>query len=179
MELSKRAQEMLEAYPLCDSCLGRQFALLGYGLSDQKRGEILKLMLTMKNHQLALSDKKEGFSNLRILASNGSFEMAAKILKNMRKRSKKKNECYLCNGLFKSVNVLVQKALAALEAYEYNTFLVGIELPNIVEEREDEFKANFEVSHGESMRNEFSREIGKKIVVATNKLADYKKIFKN
>ena len=25
------------------------------------------------------------------------------------------------------------------------------------------------------MRNEFSREIGKKIVVATNKLADYKK----
>ena len=175
MELSKKAQEMLEAYPLCDSCLGRQFALLGYGLSDQKRGEIMKLMLTMKNHQLALSGKKEGFSNLRILASSGSFEMATKILRNMRKRSKKKSECYLCKGLFKSVNVLVQKALAALEAYEYNTFLVGIELPNIVEEREDEFKANFEVSHGESMRNEFSREIGKKIVLATNKLADYKK----
>ena len=175
MELLKNAQEMLETHPLCDHCLGRQFALLGYGLDDQKRGETLKLLLTMKNHQLALSGKKAGFSNLRILASNGSFEMAAEILKKMRKRSRKNNECFLCQGLFKSVDLLVQNALDALEAYEYTTFLVGVELPIIVEEREDEFKARFEVGYGESMRNEFSRDIGKKIAVAINKLADYKK----
>jgi tRNA pseudouridine synthase 10 len=175
VELPKKAQEMLEAHPLCDHCLGRQFALLGYGVGDQKRGETLKLLLTMKNHQLALSGTKAGFSNLRILAANGSFEMAAEILRNMRKRPRKQRECYLCQGLFKSVDTLVQNALDALEAYEYTTFLVGIELPTTVEEREDEFKAHFEVGYGESMRNEFSREIGKKIVVATNKLADYKK----
>ena len=175
MELPKKAQEMLKAHPLCDHCLGRQFALLGYGLGDQKRGKTLKLLLTMKNHQLALSGIKAGFSNLRILASNGSFEMAAEILRNMRKRSRKQSECYLCQGLFKSVDTLVRNALDALEAYEYTTFLVGIELPTTVEEREDEFKARFEVGYGESMRNEFSREIGKKIGVATNKLADYKK----
>jgi tRNA pseudouridine synthase 10 len=175
VELPKKAQEMLETHPLCDHCLGRQFALLGYGVGDQKRGETLKLLLTMKNHQLALSGTKAGFSNLRILAANGSFEMAAEILRNMRKRPRKQRECYLCQGLFKSVDTLVQNALDALEAYEYTTFLVGIELPTTVEEREDEFKARFEVGYGESMRNEFSREIGKKIVVATNKLADYKK----
>jgi tRNA pseudouridine synthase 10 len=175
VELPKKAQEMLEEHPLCDNCLGRQFALLGYGLDDQKRGETLKLMLIMKNHQLALSGKKEGFSNLRILASNGSFEMAAEILRNMRKRPRKKSECYLCQGLFRNVDVLVQNSLDALGAYEYTTFLVGIELPNTVEEREDEFKARFEVEYGESIRNEFSREIGKKIGVATSKLADYKK----
>jgi tRNA pseudouridine synthase 10 len=175
VELLKKAQEMLEAHPLCDHCLGRQFALLGYGLADQKRGETVKLLMTMKNHQLALSGKKAGFSNLRILASNGSFEMAAEILRNMRKRPRKKRECYLCQGLFKSVDALVGNALEALEAYEYTTFLVGIELPTVVEEREDEFKARFEVGYGESMRNEFSRDIGKKIAVATNKLAEYKK----
>jgi tRNA pseudouridine synthase 10 len=175
VELPKKAQEMLETHPLCDHCLGRQFALLGYGVGDQKRGETLKLLLTMKNHQLALSGTKAGFSNLRILAANGSFEMAAEILRNMRKRPRKQRECYLCQGLFKSVDTLVQNALDALEAYEYTTFLVGIELPTTVEEREDEFKARFEVGYGESIRNEFSREIGKKIVVATNKLADYKK----
>jgi tRNA pseudouridine synthase 10 len=175
VELLKKAQEMLEAHPLCDHCLGRQFALLGYGLDDQKRGETLKLLMTMKNHQLALSGKKAGFSNLRILASNGSFEMAAEILRNMRKRPRKKRECYLCQGLFKSVDTLVENALEALEAYEYTTFLVGIELPTAVEEREDEFKARFEVGYSESMRNEFSRDIGKKIAVATNKLAEYKK----
>ncbi len=175
MELSKKAQKMLEAHPLCDHCLGRQFALLGYDLSDQKRGETLKLMLTMKNHQLALSGEKEGLLNLRILASNGSFEMAAEILRNMRKRPRKKSECYLCQGFFRRLDILVQNALVALGVYEYTTFLVGIELPNTVEEREDEFKAHFEVSYGESMRNEFSREIGKKITMATKKLADYKR----
>jgi tRNA pseudouridine synthase 10 len=175
MEMLKKAQEMLEAHPLCDHCLGRQFALLGYGLSDQKRGETLKLLLTMKNHQLALSGEKVGFSNLRILASNGSFDMAAEILHNMRKRARKKKECYLCQGLFKSVDMLVENALEALEDYEYATFLVGIELPTAVEEREDEFKASFEVGYGESMRNEFSRDIGKKIAAVTKKSAEYKK----
>ncbi len=175
MELLKKAQEMLEAHPICDHCLGRQFALLGYGLDDQKRGETLKLLLTMKNHQLALFGKKVGFSNLRIIAANGAFEMAAEILRNMRKRPKKTKECFLCQELFKSVDTLVENALETLQAYEYTTFLVGIELPTAVEEREDEFKARFEVGYGESMRNEFSRDIGKKIAVATKKLAEYKK----
>jgi len=174
MEILKKAQKMLEEHPLCDHCLGRQFALLGYGLDDQKRGETLKLLLTMKNHQLALSGKKAGFSNLRIFAANGSFDMAAEILRNMRKRPRKKKECYLCQGLFKSVDTLVENALEMLEDYEYSTFLVGIELPTGVEEREDEFKARFEVGYGESMRNEFSRDIGKKIVAVTKKPAEYK-----
>ncbi|MCW4034923.1 MAG: tRNA pseudouridine(54/55) synthase Pus10 [Candidatus Bathyarchaeota archaeon] len=175
MDIPQKAQEMLQAQPLCDHCLGRQFALLGYGLSDKKRGETLKLLLTMKNHQTALSGSDEGFSNLRLLASNGSFGMAAEILKNMRKRARKEKECYLCQGVFKSVDSLAEYALEALEDYEFATFLVGIELPISVEEREDEFKARFEVAHGESMRNEFSREIGKKIVVLSGKPADYKK----
>jgi tRNA pseudouridine synthase 10 len=174
VELLEKAKEMLEIYPLCDHCLGRQFALLGYGMDDRKRGEIIKLLLVMKNHQLALSGEKTGFSILRLLATNGSLDMAAEILKNMRKRSRKKNECFLCQGLFKSVDVLVQNALEALEAYDYNTFLVGIELPTAVEEREDEFKARFEVRYGESMKNEFSRDIGKKIAAAVNKPANYK-----
>ena len=175
METLKKAQTMLEAHPLCDHCLGRQFALLGYGLDDQKRGETLKLLLTMNNHQLALSGKKTGFSNLRILAANGSFDMAAEILRNMRKRARKKKECYLCQGLFKSVDTLVENALETLKDYEYATFLVGIELPTAVEEREDEFKASFEVGYGESMRNEFSRDIGKKIAAIIKKPAEYKK----
>ncbi|MFA5363762.1 MAG: tRNA pseudouridine(54/55) synthase Pus10 [Candidatus Bathyarchaeia archaeon] len=175
MTLLKKAQEMLDAHPLCDNCLGRQFALMGYGLSDKKRGETLKLLLTMENHQSALCGKDEGFSNLRILASNGSFEMAATILKNMRKKSRKPKECYLCQGLFKNVDSLVENAVDALESFEYTTFLVGVELPTVVEEREDEFKARFEVGYGESMRNEFSREIGKNIAEKTNKVAEFKK----
>jgi len=155
--------------------LGRQFALLGYGLENQKRGEALKLLLTMRGHQLALSGKKAGFFLLKIVATNGSFDMAAGILKKVRKKMEKKCECYLCQGRFEHLEDLVSSALEKLKAYEYTTFLVGVELPTDIEEREDEFKAEFEVRHGESMRNEFSRDIGKEISEITKKAAEYKK----
>ncbi len=175
MGMLKKAQKMLEKHSLCNHCLGRQFALLGYGLDDQKRGEALKLLLTMKGHQLALSRKRAGFSLLKTLATNGAFDMAAEILSKMRKRKGKKQECYLCQGRFRHLPGLVNSALEKLKAYEHNTFLVGVELPTNVEEREDEFKAEFEVRHGENMRNEFSRDIGKKIYEITKKSAEYKK----
>ena len=175
VEMLKKAQKMLEKHPLCDHCLGRQFALLGYGLDNHKRGEAIKLLLTMKGHHMALSSKKPRFSLLKTVAANGSFDMAAEILMRRRKRMGKKRNCHLCEGQFKHVDELVGSALEKLKAYDYTTFLVGIELPTEVEEREDEFKAEFEVEHGENMRNEFSREIGKKISETTKKPVEYKK----
>jgi len=171
----EKAQRMLEKYPLCSHCLGRQFALLGYGLGNLSRGEALKLLLTMKAHQLAIDKNKAGYTLLKTLASNGSFNMAAQILKRMKKKVKGKNLCHLCTGRFDSLQDLVNHSIDKLQYYEYATFLVGVELPTEVEEREDEFKAEFEVKHGESVRNAFSREIGKKIAEATGKTTDYKK----
>jgi len=175
MEVLKKAQKMLEKHPLCNHCLGRQFALLGYGLDNHKRGEAIKLLLTMRGHQLALSGKKAGNSILKTLATNGTFDMAAEILRKMGKKVGKKQECYLCRGRFKHLDELVDESLEKLKAYEYTTFLVGVELPTEVEEKEDEFKAEFDVRHGESMRNEFSRDIGKEISEITKKVAEYKK----
>ncbi len=175
MEILEKSRKMLEKYPLCDHCLGRQFALLGYGLDDQKRGETLKLLLTMKGHQESLLGKKTGISLLKTLAVNGSFAMAAEILKKMKKRIGEGRSCYLCEGQFGLLEDLVKSSVRKLKRYEYNTFLVGMELPTEVEEREDEFKAEFEVKHGESMRNEFSRDIGKRISEITKKQAEYKK----
>jgi len=175
IDMLEKAQRMLEKHPLCNHCLGRQFALLGYGLDNQTRGEALKLLLTMKAHQSALDKNKTGLSLLNTLASEGGFDMAAQILKKMRKKVNKKKLCHLCNGRFDSVQDLVNRSVGQLQRYEFATFLVGVELPTDVEEREDEFKAEFEVKHGESMRNSFSREIGKKIAEATGKSTEYKR----
>ncbi len=175
MEILEKTQKMLEKYPLCNHCLGRQFAFLGYGLDNQKRGEVLKILLAMKGHQLALEGEKTGFSLLRILAVNASSDMAAKILKRLGKRARKGKECCLCHGKFESIKELVALSLKKLEAYEYATFLVGVELPTEIEEKEDEFRAEFQVKHGESMRNNFSHDIGKGISAITKKPVDYKK----
>jgi len=175
MEILEKTHKMLEKHPLCDYCLGRQFALLGYGLDDQKRGETLKLLLTMQSHQEALLGKKTGISLLKTLAVNGSVTTAAEILKRMKKRVGEKKNCYLCEGRFDLLKDLVKSSVRKLRRYQYNTFLVGMELPTEIEEREDEFKAEFDIKHGESMRNEFSRDIGKRIAEITKKQAEYKK----
>jgi len=173
MDIIEKMQKMLEKYPLCNHCLGRQYAMLGHGLDNDKRGENLKLLLTMKGHQLTLLKQKAGITLLKTMATNGSFTMAAEILKKMHKRFGEQCQCYLCKGRFEDLDRLSNHAAEELRDYEYDTFLVGIELPTEVEEAEDEFKAEFEVTHGESMKNHFSREIGKRVSQSVDKIAEY------
>jgi len=178
MEILEKALEMLEKYPLCDHCLGRQFALLGQNIENDERGRALKLTLTLKAHMLALSKSKEGLKILKILATNGFFKTAAELLQKMKKRVVEKSvpkTCFLCEDKFKIINEIAKKALKELDVYEYGSFLVGVELPVAVEEREDEFRAEFDVCYGENMRNEFGRTIGKKIAEQSGKTVDYRK----
>lgn len=172
------ALRMLEKYPLCDHCLGRQFALLGHGVENDQRGKAMKLVLTLKVHALVLSRKREAVRILRVLATNGFVETARETLEGMGKTPQSKSfpsECYLCSDTFAIRDQLINRALVLLEDFEYNTFLVGTELPLKVAEREDEFRAEFEVEHGENMRNEFGRLMGKDIAQRTGKVADFKR----
>ncbi len=177
MNILGKSLIMLKKYPLCNHCLGRQFALLGYGMENYERGRMIKTILTMEAHMLALSKNKKGIRNLKILATNGFFETAKEILHRMKKRipSHAPKTCFLCEDRFKIVDELVKRALYELKDYEYTNFLVGIQLPVLVEEREDEFKAEFEVCHGEDIRNEFGRIIGKRIAEHHGKSVEYKR----
>jgi len=174
----EKAFRMLERYPLCDHCLGRQFALLGCGLENNERGRIIKLALTLKAHALFISGDKNGRKLLKVIATNGFLEIAKETLKKTRIKVPNKkfpNQCFLCENKFKVLENLVEEASKQLENYEFKTFLVGIELPFSVEEREDEFRAEFEIDYGENMRNEFARIIGKKIVLKSGKAVDHRK----
>lgn len=178
MNILEKTLKMLEKYPLCGHCLGRQFALLGHGMENDERGNAIKTVLTLEAHTLALSKNKEGIKILKILATNGFSKTAEEILHGMKKRIPSKRvpkACFLCEDKFKIVDGLAEKAIEKLKDYEFSNFLVGIELPVTVEEREDEFKAEFEVSYGENMRNEFGRTIGKKIAEHSGKNVEYKK----
>jgi len=175
MEILDKAQRMLEEKPLCDNCLGRQFAFLGYGIENRDRGRAIKILLTMKGHRLALLKKPEGLALLETLAENGAFPMAVDVLRKFKQKPKEGRGCFLCGNRFDVLPSLVEKAVNMLREYEYDTFLVGIKIPTEIEEREDEWRAEFRVEHGESMRNEFSRVIGKMLTEATGKRVDYMK----
>ena len=179
MNVLEKAFEILSKYAFCDNCLGRQFALLGYGMENDLRGQALKVSLTMQaNDSIASSKNKEGLARLKVLATNGFSREAQKTLKHLKKRVLKNSapeRCCLCDGTFELINSLIQKAVDAAKDYEFGTFLVGIELPIEVEEREDEVKAVVNTGYGESLRHEFGRLLGKSLAKKTGKEADYLK----
>ncbi len=147
MDVLEKAFELLSKYPLCDHCLGRQFALLGYSMENNVRGSALKISLTLQANDLAKEKNLDGIKRLKILATNGFSREAQETLKHLKKRVPKEaseTKCFLCEGKFELLDSLTEKSLEAIEGYEFTTFLVGIELPVKVEEREDEFKATLE-----------------------------------
>lgn len=170
------ALEMLSKHPLCDNCLGRQFALLGYNIENQKRGNAIKLALVLKSNKLHCEKVSIGLVNLKVLMNNAFSQEAIDTLKHLEKEIdyKKTKKCYLCDNNFQSIEKLVNKALFSLEDYDFETFLVGIKIPLEFEERNDEFKALFNVVYGESIRHEFARLIGKKIADLAKKTPEYK-----
>ncbi len=175
MDVLEKTSELLSRYPLCDHCLGRQFALLGYSMENNVRGSALKISLTLQATDMAKEKNLDGVKQLRVLATNGFSKEAQETLKHLKKRIPKKaseEKCYLCEGKFELLNSLTEKSLW-IEGYEFTTFLVGIEVPIKVEEREDEFKAAFNLGYSESIKHEFGRLFGKAIAERTGKEADY------
>jgi tRNA pseudouridine synthase 10 len=178
MDILEKTINMLSKYPLCDHCLGRQFALLGYNIENKDRGKALKLSLTLQASALNSAKNADGVKRLKVLAINGFSREAKETLHSLKKRVPKKassKRCFLCEGKFQLLDGLTQKALNAVANYEYTSFLVGVKLPVTVEEREDEFKASFNVIYGESIRHEFGRLLGKRIAEQTGKTAEYLK----
>ena len=175
MDVLEKAFELLSKYPLCDHCLGRQFALLGYSMENNVRGSSLKISLTLQATDLVKEKSLEGVKQLKVLATNGFSREAQETLKHLKKRVPKASEekCYLCEGKFELLKSLIEKSLAAIGDYEFTTFLVGIEVPIKVEEREDEFKGAFNLGYSEGIKHEFGRLFGKALAERTGKTADY------
>jgi tRNA pseudouridine synthase 10 len=172
----EEALGLIEETSLCDHCLGRQFAMLGYGLSNRERGYAIKALLVFAAHRLMKEGKNEESHTLEILASNGLSQMAQDILAATGVQLKKEtHECYLCGGAFNRLDELAKQSVEKLSEYDYASFLVGIKAPPEIENKEDELRARHHLSWGESIRNEFSREIGKRIQEATRKDVNLKR----
>jgi tRNA pseudouridine synthase 10 len=177
MDILAEASSMLQKYALCDNCLGRQFALLAYGLENDRRGDSLKLSLVMQASASTSGKTPEGTKVLRVLATNGFSQLAQATLKHLKKRLPKMDtqSCFLCQGELQKVDPLVTKILEATQPYEFTTFLMGIEIPVSIAEREDEFKAAFNIGYSESLKHEFARVLGKRVEAQSGKTVDYRK----
>ncbi len=171
--LANKVAEILRAYPICDSCLGRQFSLLGTQTTNTQRGYSLKLYLTMQLHlasqDLDVVKKSQAIEQLRFVAEHGNHPPAKEVLgklapstpPNKGEPEGDKFKCYLCDNIFSQIHDIADIASQRAKDYEFDNFLVGTALLPEISDREDEFRAKFQLTQGEAFKSHLNREVGK------------------
>ena len=169
--LAKAIEISQEKY-LCDHCLGRQFALLGFGLSNEERGKIIKNAIVLELYEEIQNDTKKQ-SIVQSVACSGN-ELAKKALERKKiEITTEEDSCELCEGLFDRLEAIAQDVINKLAKEDYSTFLVGAYFLNELTEKEDNLRGEFSITTGETMKEEFTREIGKLVMQITGKEPEF------
>ncbi len=175
-----KVERLLEKHPICDHCLGRQFAWLSTDTTNTHRGNSLKLALSMSaDEQLKHDDKETGEKLLISLAENGMFNPAKQLCEKNKFGFQDVDHCYLCTigseGIFERIPRIVQSVQDAVSSVEFTTFLVGSSPDPILVEKHDELRANFELLDAETLKSDFNRELGKELARVLDREVDFER----
>ncbi len=179
MTIFEKVLEIYQEYYICLHCLGRMFSLLGTDTTNYDRGKSLLLAMTMENHRVYLSrheNHDQAIVILKILAEKARFNPALSVLEREGIEYSKRNlpeKCYLCNDIFSDVPTYAKIALKSLNNLEFKNFLVGTALNSQIVNKEDNFKAHFNLLDSESFKNHFNREVGKELSLILQKPSEF------
>jgi len=73
------------------------------------------------------------------------------------------DECFICGQVRQQLSKLEQQVPRRMADISCQTFLIGVSMPDEVVKREDDLRMRYSLLDGESIRREFSREIGKRL----------------
>lgn len=179
MNIFEKVIEIYKEYFICLHCLGRMFSLLGTGTTNYERGSSLLLSMTMENHRVYLSkneNHEEAISNLKTLAEKAKFHPAKSVLEREGIECKtitSSEKCYLCSDIFNNISSYANIAIQKLNNLEFKNILVGTALNSQIVNREDSFKAHFNLLDSESFKNHFNREVGKEVSSILKKPSEF------
>ena len=159
------ARRIISLGPICDSCLGRQFAMLATGFTNAERGRSLKSVLAMQ----------AGADEDGVILE----ELAPSFLPARLKLGRKGEDdapCSVCLGEMAPANLdlWAEKAARALAEWEYRTLLVGTRMSGLLAENEELVVADGGSVHAEPFKSELNREVGKRLSALTGKAVDLK-----
>ena len=181
MKITEKALEIYKQYSICPHCLGRMYSLLATNTTNFERGNSILLTTTMQLHKDYLTKDINGYqtviTNLKNLAERAKYIPARNVLENeglVFLDENEKNKCFLCQDIFSNLNVYVESAIRELGKYEYDNLLVGTNLNAEIVNREDNFKANYEILESESFKSHFNREVGKILTQRVQKPTEFK-----
>ena len=173
------SKKLLESYAICNHCLGRQFAWLSTNTSNEERGTAIKLTLSMiADEDFKSGQKQAGEELIGILAGYGMFEPAKALATQKSIEYNEQKSCHLCSvdgiSVFEKLPDIAERARIAVEPIEFNSFLVGCVVPAGLDERQDEIRGAFGLLHGEALKADVNRELGKILQDLLNRSVDFK-----
>ncbi len=167
--MAKKAQKILRSYTIDDWCLGRQFAMQGYGLTNKDRGIALKTVLLMVATETYQRKPKRGIMLLRRLAENGQFLPAREFLaKEGITDLQAIQPCDICGGVMDQIPKAARAVLRALRGWELSSILIGTKVSPTIIEAEEQLRSELEIDTGEPIKAELNREIGKLVTAKLN-----------
>jgi len=143
MDFLADARAVIDAGPVCDSCLGRVFADRSFGLSNADRGE--------------------GVRTAVALADDEPYESVAPA------------DCWVCDGECGRFDGWADRAVAAVQTTDFDTYQVGTRTPPLIEENDRLLREDAGLSEdaGELFKSNFNREVGKRIGQQTDTEVDF------
>jgi tRNA pseudouridine synthase 10 len=136
---------ILREGPICDDCLGRQFAKCSTNLTNKQRGQSIRIVKAMLENTPVNVQEWE--------AASGT--------------------CWVCGGLFSNLDFWVERCLEQLKHYEFISFLVGSKLTGRLAENEEILWAESKTTTAEPLKSALNRELGKRIELLTGKQAEF------
>ena len=152
-KLLKKAEQLLARYPLCDCCLGRQFAILGYGLSNRMRGNAFKTLLLLASTETYQKDRKRGSTRLKRLAEHGMFLPALQFLKKEGIAGiTPVKQCSICLGVMERLDEIANLTVQELKGWEAASILLGSKISPDFVEREEQLRSELQIENGEPLK---------------------------
>src|SRR3989441_9523706 len=82
--------------------------------------------------------------------------------------------CFICRGLTTRVDEIRSDIQRRLRGYEFRTFSVGLSLPEGMQEREDQLRAEYKLKGRETIKAWLSKSLSERVARATHRRADNK-----
>jgi len=166
--LKEKLELVLNYAPICDACLGRQFAKLLTKTTNEQRGSALRMNYAMYIDSIApksisdnLSINISGFS-----LKNATFSKADK--------PKKVFKCRICSNLFdkKNQEKLVERIKYSIHGIDFDTFSMGMRLSDELLREEESLWEEAGIDFCEGIKTHLNRNIGSMLRHSLKKKVD-------
>ena len=158
-----KALEVLRERALCDRCLGRFFARLGYGWSNRDRGSAIKRLIVMMYHSRIREGDSSALQEFLNIAPNIG-DQASHLYKLLTGSELERRACSICSsGIEEFIAEAAERSYRILSLYNISRFVVGVRIPREIVELEEGIALKHGLRYWESLKNEIKREVGKAV----------------